>query len=45
VNLEHGGERVDRGRWPRLAAYLERVHSRPSFKACIEEEKAVLARL
>jgi glutathione S-transferase len=45
VNLEHAGERPDRRRWPRLAAYLERVHARPSFKACIEEEKAALSRL
>ena len=45
VNLAHAGETVDAGRWPKLAAYLERVHSRPSFKAIIEEEKAVFAAL
>ena len=38
VNLAHGGERVDPARWPNLAAYVERVHARPSFKALIEEE-------
>ena len=40
VNFEHGGERVDAGRWPELAAYVDRIHARPSFKAIIEEEKA-----
>lgn len=40
VNFEHAGETVDARRWPRLASYLERVLSRPSFKALIEEEKA-----
>ena len=40
VSLNHGGEQVDAARWPRTAAYLDRIHSRPSFKALIEEEKA-----
>ena len=44
VNLIHGGERVDAARWPNLAAYVERVHSRPSFKALIEEERGNLPR-
>jgi len=38
VNYSHAGERPDAKRWPRLTAYLERVHSRPSYKALIEEE-------
>jgi len=42
VNFAHAGESVDATRWPRLAAYLERHHGRPSFKSLIEEEKAVL---
>jgi glutathione S-transferase len=42
VNFQHGGERVDAKRWPRLAAWIERIHARPSFKALIEEEKAAL---
>ncbi|MGH0028531.1 MAG: glutathione S-transferase family protein [Myxococcota bacterium] len=45
VNLAHAGETVDAARWPKLAAYLERVHARPSFKALIEEEKAAFAAL
>lgn len=28
---------------PKLAAWVERVHARPSFQALIEEERAVLA--
>ena len=40
VNLQHAGESVDAGRWPKLAAYLERVHGRPSMKGLIEQEKA-----
>jgi glutathione S-transferase len=45
VNLMHGGETVDGSRWPRLAAYLARIHARPSFKALIEEEKATAAQM
>ena len=39
VNFGHAGESVDAKRWPKLAAYLQRVHARPSFKALIEEER------
>jgi glutathione S-transferase len=42
VNLAHAGVTLDGKRWPTLAAYLERIHSRPSFKALIEEERAAL---
>ena len=42
LNFPHAGESVDAKRWPRLAAYLERVHARPSYKALIEEEAQVL---
>jgi glutathione S-transferase len=44
VNYAHAGEGVDARRWPRLAAYVERVHARPSFKALIEEERQVFKR-
>jgi len=36
------GEGVDAGRWPKLAAYAERLFARPSFKGCIEEEDRML---
>ena len=42
VNLQHAGESVDAGRFPKLAAYVERVLSRPSFKGLIEEERAMI---
>ncbi len=45
TNLLHAGETVDASRWPKLAAYVERHHGRPSYKAIIEEEKANLAAL
>jgi glutathione S-transferase len=43
VNYAHGGEQVDAARWPQLAAYVERIHARPSFKQIIEAEKAEMA--
>ncbi len=43
VNFMHAGEKPDAGRWPKLAAYVERVHSRPSFKALIEEDRRTFA--
>ena len=41
VNLRHVGVSVDPGRWPKLAAYVARMHARPSFKGLIEEERAM----
>ncbi len=42
INMAHAKETVDASRWPKLAAYVEKTWSRPSFKALIEEEKAGL---
>ena len=42
VNWGHAGETVDAKRWPKLAAYVERIHARPSFKPVIEEEQVQL---
>lgn len=42
VNLAHAGVPIDRARWPKLVAYLERIHARPSFKSLIEEDLASL---
>jgi glutathione S-transferase len=36
--LRHAGESLDAGRWPRVAAYAERVLARPSFKSCLADE-------
>lgn len=38
VNLLHARVTVDRTRWPRLAAHLERSFARPSLRALIDEE-------
>lgn len=39
VNFRHAGETVDADRWPALAAYVERIHARPSFVRILEREK------
>jgi glutathione S-transferase len=44
VQLRHGGESVDAARWPRLAAYADRVLARESFAALIAEEEAAIER-
>ncbi|HEX3672712.1 MAG TPA: glutathione S-transferase family protein [Rhizomicrobium sp.] len=44
VNFDHAGETLDAARWPHLAAYMKRVHERPSFKACIDEERPFVQR-
>ena len=38
VNFHHAGYAIDAKRWPKLAAYIGRLHARPSFKTLIEEE-------
>ncbi len=42
VNLHQAGYRTDAKRWPKLAAYVERMHARASFKTLIAEDKALL---
>jgi glutathione S-transferase len=44
VNFEHAGEKLDPKRWPKLAAYVERIHARPSFKALLDEERPLVQR-
>lgn len=39
VNLLLAGVSPDAAKWPKLAAYLSRIHSRPSFKPLIEGDK------
>lgn len=41
INWGYAGEKVDSQRHPKLAAFLGRVHGRPSFQALIEEEAAM----
>ena len=44
VNFEHAGEKLDAKRWPKLAAYVEKIHARPSFKAMLDEERPLVQR-
>lgn len=44
VNLRHAGVAPERKRWPRLRAYLERIHGRPSFKKLIDEETPIFGK-
>lgn len=42
VNFFHAGETLDAKRWPKLAAYVARLHVRPSFAALIAEEMPLI---
>ena len=44
VNLQHAGVAPARKRWPRLRAFLDRMHGRPSFKKVIEEETPIFGK-
>ncbi len=44
VNFQHAGEAIDAGRWPKLAAYISRLHARPSFAALLAEEGRIVQR-
>lgn len=44
VNFRHAGETLDAARWPKLAAYVARVHERPSFKTMLDEESPLVQR-
>ncbi len=45
ASYQLGRGEVDPKRWPKLAAYVARVHARPSFKALIEEDQQALRSL
>lgn len=45
VNFEHAGETPDAARWPGLAAFKARIHDRPSFAACLGEERPAVAQI
>jgi glutathione S-transferase len=42
VNYAHGKGEVDAKRWPKTAAYVGRMHARPSFRELIDEDRATL---
>ena len=45
VNFELAGETIDTARWPKLAAYVKRIHARPSFQRDIAKLTAFVKRL
>lgn len=45
INMEHGHERLDAQRWPRLAAHYERISARESVQAVLPGEQKILAKL
>jgi glutathione S-transferase len=45
ANLPYMGSGIDAERYPRLAAYVAAILSRPSFQPWIERETALLAKL
>src|SRR6202000_1563023 len=45
VNFELAGETVDEKRWPKLAAYVKRIHARPLFQKNTAQEAAFVERL
>ena len=45
INMEHGGERLDAERWPRLAAHYERITARGSVQEVVPGEQKILAKL
>ncbi|MBU6445140.1 MAG: glutathione S-transferase family protein [Alphaproteobacteria bacterium] len=45
VNFEHAGETPDPARWPNLAGYMARIHARPSFAACLGEERPAVTQI
>ena len=45
VNLRHGGEAVDPGRFPNLAAHTARMHARPGFAKAIEKESVFVEKV
>lgn len=38
ANYKYGGETVDASRWPKIAAFINRVHGRSTFAPLIERE-------
>jgi glutathione S-transferase len=44
VNMRHAGFPPDKAKFPKLAEFVARMHARPSFKTCIEEERPVFGK-
>lgn len=44
VNLDHAGFKLDRARYPRVAAFVEAILARPSFAEIVAKERRFLSR-
>ena len=42
LNAKYAGHEVDARNWPRLAAYLKRMHTNPLYVTRVEQERVVL---
>lgn len=45
ITAGYGGYNIDAQRWPKLAAYVDRVCSLPVIAKCIENEKAIIKKI
>lgn len=45
LNMRHAGEEVDPARWPKLAAYLGRIHERRSFAGLIKMDLEMIGQV
>lgn len=45
ANLEHMGMTIDSGTYPRLATYVQRILSRPSFDGLLARERAFMRKI
>lgn len=43
VNMKHAGHSCDAGRWPKVAAFIERMHGSELFASVIAQEQQMLA--
>lgn len=44
-NMQHGGETLDAGRWPALAAHYLRIQARPSAQSVLPGELKVISKI
>lgn len=45
INLNLGGEQVDAARWPKSAAYIQRIIQRPTVAPLVEKEQGFVQKL
>ena len=45
INMEHGGELINAGRWPALAAHFARMESLASVESLLPSEQQLIAKL